>query len=653
MAKQFFVPDELFANKRKFGVKTDQWSGDGFFIDEKYQGKIGPTVADKKVRILVLLGLSILLLVLARIFYLQIIKGGEYRLVAEGNRIKTEIAISPRGIFYDRHNQPLVANEPKFSLFAQPCPLTEDEQQKEETIKQISFLTNLTSDKLEEKLKEMASACQKQKQQAGGDIFEQEILLVDDIGYQKAMFMEASPEKFIGLKWRLSAKRIYYGGEALSPILGYLGKISEEEWQKLRNNDYTFFDLIGRVGLEKEYEEVLRGQVQKNEKEVDARGQVIKTINQRPGQAGENLILSIDQDLNQKLFEVLKRQTRLIQKVKAAAVALKPATGEVLALVSLPSFDSNFFSEPQKYNNELKNILADVNQPLFNRVVSGEYPSGSTIKPLIGAAALEEKIITEWTQVLSTGGLQVEKWFFPDWQAGGHGLTNITKALAESINTFFYYLGGGWQDFKGLGLEKIVAYAKKFGLGNVLGIDLPNEAKGFLPTKEWKEMTKKEPWYIGDTYHLSIGQGDLLVTPLQLAAATAAVVNGGKLMQPFLIKEVVDVNSQKSILTKPKILNENFIDQKNLEIIKKGLRQAVTSGSARGLADLPLPVGAKTGTAQVGGGQPSHAWLTVFAPYENPEIVLVILIENGGEGSVTALPVAREVLAWWGSRNKK
>ena len=340
-------------------------------------------------------------------------------------------------------------------------------------------------------------------------------------------------------------------------------------------------------------------------------------------------------DFIKKITEVLKSQLQKINHRKAAVVAQDPQTGEILALVSLPGFDNNIFNDPKEYAMQLNSVLQDKDQPLFNRVISGEYPSGSTIKPMMAIAALEEKIISRWTSILSLGGIKINVWYYPDWKAGGHGKTTVTKALSESVNTFFYYIGGGYKDFKGLGLEKITKYAKKFGFGKMLGVDLPGEAEGFLPSREWKKQVKNEDWYIGDTYHLSIGQGDLLVTPLQINNLTSIIANNGIFYKP------------KLVVGKAEIIKQDFINQENISIIKQGLRQAVTSGSARYLNDLPFTSAGKTGTAQVGGGKDPHAWFTVFAPYENPEIVLTILIENGGGGDKTAVPVAKEILKWY------
>jgi penicillin-binding protein 2 len=236
---------------------------------------------------------------------------------------------------------------------------------------------------------------------------------------------------------------------------------------------------------------------------------------------------------------------------------------------------------------------------------------------------------------------------FSGLKAGGHGWTNITRALAESINTFFYIVGGGYENVAGLGIDKIKEYALKFGLGNELGIDLPNEASGFVPDEQWKLQAKDEVWYIGDTYHVAIGQGDILVTPLQVAEWTAVVANGGTLYQPRLIKQFLDQGNNLIKAATPKILNQNFISQNNIGIIRAGMRQTVTTGVAKSLQTLPMPTAAKTGTAQAGGDKLPFAWVTTFAPYNQPQVVVTVMIEEGGDGSSVATPVAKDILNWW------
>src|SRR6056297_1436507 len=248
---------------------------------------------------------------------------------------------------------------------------------------------------------------------------------------------------------------------------------------------------------------------------------------------------------------------------------------------------------------------------------------------------------------MSTGGIEVGQWFFPDWKSGGHGKTNIYKALAESVNTYFYMIGGGDEEFNGLGVKKLARYADKFNLGRKLGIDLTNENEGFIPTPEWKKENKNEDWYIGDTYHMSIGQGDVAVTPLQVAEYTAFFANNGKLFVPHLVKERHNdfLNIHKRF--DPILIRDNIISQENINIIQKGLRQTVSSGSGQALNYLDVEIAGKTGTAQWRLDEEPHAWWTCYAPYENPEIVLTVFVEEGGEGTDSAVPIANDFLYWW------
>jgi penicillin-binding protein 2 len=317
-------------------------------------------------------------------------------------------------------------------------------------------------------------------------------------------------------------------------------------------------------------------------------------------------------------------------------VALNPKTGEIYALVSLPSYDNNLFAQGIE-TDAFADLVEDKDQPLFFRAISGEFPSGSTFKPFVAYAALADRVVSEHTSFVSTGGLRVSDWFFPDWKAGGHGVTDVRKAISESVNTFFYIVGGGFDEFTGLGIERMMRSAEQFGFGRSTGIDLPGEASGFLPSKKWKEETKGERWYVGDTYHLAIGQGDFLTTPLQMAHATGIIANDGMRVAPHVI-------ASEAQYTGEQILD---LDSYSLSVVKQGMRQTVTSGSARSLAALPFSVAGKTGTAQASGNERFHSWFTGFASYEDPEIAIAVLVEEGGESTEAAVPLARELLYWW------
>jgi penicillin-binding protein 2 len=356
----------------------------------------------------------------------------------------------------------------------------------------------------------------------------QALFAADNIDYDKAMLIALELPRWPGVFLSTKIRREYLaptagsstpavlGESSFSHILGYTGKINDEEMKTL-SQDYSPIDYIGKTGLESSWEKELKGSPGRKNIEVDALGRQKKIINEVAAANGANLQLSINGALQQKAEEVAGLYLKRMNLRRASVIIMNPNNGEIMALVSLPGYDNNLFAggiSQEAYNK----FLNDPDRPLFSRAVSGEFPSGSTIKPIFAAGALQEKVINAATSFVSTGGLRIGEWFFPDWKAGGHGITDVRKALAFSVNTFFYYIGGGYGDFKGLGVSGLVKYAQLFGLGKLTGIDLPGERPGFVPTANWKEQTKKEPWYIGDTYHFAIGQGDVLVTPLQVAA---------------------------------------------------------------------------------------------------------------------------------------
>ena len=585
---------------------------------------------------LIFLLLGVLLL-FGRSTYLQVIRGTYFKAVAEGNRLRLKDIKANRGIFYDRSGKVMAENISSYSLAIIPVDLPKGENEQREISRQISKITGLAEEEIYSKIIQQSNFS-----------YEPEVIL-ENLNQDQAIMTKVLNSQYPGVILKIQNARNYLTAEtseSLTHVLGYVGKIEESQKQTYLEKNYSIDDYLGKTGLELFYEKELKGVNGREQVEVDATGQAKEMIASQKPINGQNLVLTLDLALQQKAEESLRQVLSGYGKKKGAVVILDPNSGEVLALVSWPSFDNNVFSRGLS-NEEYQKLINDQNNPLFSRAMSGEYPSGSTFKLVIGAAALQEGIINENTSFNSVGGISVSNWFFPDWKAGGHGWTNIYKALAESVNTFFYIIGGGYSNFEGLGVAKIKEYAQNFGLNQKLGIDLPNEAFGFLPSQDWKEKTKNEQWYIGDTYHLSIGQGDILVTPLQVAAWTSVFASGGKLFQPHLVKEILDSDNQLVKEIEPKIINQNFIEKNYLKIINHGLRQAVLTGSARGLGNLPISVAAKTGTAEWSSQKSPHAWLTAFAPYENPRIVVTVLVEEGGEGSSVALPVAREIINWW------
>ena len=581
--------------------------------------------------------------ILGRAAWLQVVKGSYYYELAEGNRIRIERLEAKRGVIYDREGRPLVRNSANFLLYFVPADLPKDSLERQAVIQRVS--ENLENLKPEDILNLLS------KIEPGSLESYQPLFIADNIDYDKAMTLYLESDNMPGVVITNKTRREYnLYSLSLSHVLGYTGKINDKELVKF-GSEYLPIDYIGKSGMENFWENEMKGSNGKKQIEVDALGKEKKIINQEAGQDGHNLVLSIDVELQKKLEESIINSLQKAHLNKACAIALDPNNGEILAMVSFPSYNNNDFARGMT-QAEYEKIANNPDRPLFNRCISGEYPSGSVIKPVIAAAALEENIINENTSFLSNGGIRIGQWFFPDWKAGGHGTTNVRKALAESVNTFFYYIGGGYQDFTGLGLERMVKYEKLFGLNTQTGIDMPGESSGFLPTEEWKQKTKGESWYVGDTYHLAIGQGDTLVTPLQVADYTAVFANGGSLYRPHIIRQVLNSQDQLIGEVDNQPIKSNVVSSKNINIIREGMRQTVTAGSARSLQSVPVEVAGKTGTAQWSTTKPTHAWFTGFAPYDKPQIVITILIEQGGEGSSVAVPIANEVLTWYFNQKK-
>lgn len=629
--EESFYFEKAYGKQKKFSNYTREYLGNSFTA--------------RRLFFLFLSVFIIFFFIFLRLFYLQIIQGADNRVLAENNRQRIVPIPAERGLIYDRNGLSLTKNIPNFSLAIIPQSLPRSVELRENIISKLSSLTGISVGEIRALLEEYK------------DYTYESIVIKENLEYDTALsILIALGDDLPGIQIQRGSKRLYLNIQteeittstpnSLSHVVGYIGKLNKDELKNLYSEGYYPSDLIGKTGIEKSYETFLRGTYGRKRIEVDAAGREQTVLAEEAPVPGFYLELSIDKIIQNKLEEIILSYLKNSNLRRVSAIVLDPNNGQVLALVSLPTFDNNDFSggiKKEIYNN----YLNDPDQPLFSRAYSGIFPSGSTIKPAIAAAAMEERIINAKTVFLSTGGLQVGQWFFPDWQAGGHGSTDVRRALAWSVNTFFYYIGGGYNNFTGLGVEKITEYLKKFGFGKILGLDLPGEEKGFLPSKEWKERVKNERWYVGDTYNLSIGQGDLLVTPLQVAAMTTVFANGGTLYKPEIIKAVIDPITKEEQPVESSILNENFINPDNIKTIRMGMKDCVDYGSCRRLSLLPISVAGKTGTAQWNSKKPNHAWFTSFAPFENPEITLTILVEEGGEGSATAAPIAYDFYKWW------
>ncbi|MDD5032400.1 MAG: penicillin-binding transpeptidase domain-containing protein, partial [Patescibacteria group bacterium] len=466
----FVIKSGRFGQVRGFSYRLG-WTEDSFTPGGGEKETIGRTFDFSKLRPIIIFMILALAVLVGRSAWLQIVKGDYYYSLAEGNRVRIERLEPKRGIIYDRNLNPLVRNVANSLLYLIPIDLPRGEGVRNEIIKEVSdILPELPAEEIKNKLSRI---------KIGTLDSYQPLFLADNISYEKAMLLYLKSADMPGVFLTDKTRREYdLSASSLSHVLGYTGKINEKELEK-SGDEYLPIDYIGKTGIEYFWENELKGESGKKYIEVDALGKEKKIISQSKTTDGHNLVLSLDLDLQKKLEEVMAAYLKRLNLSKAAAVIMDPNNGEILAMVSFPVYDSNKFAKGISAD-EYAALLNSPDNPLFNRVISGEYPSGSTIKPIIAAAALQEKIISEHTSFLSVGGIRIGQWFFPDWKAGGHGLTDVRKALAQSVNTFFYYIGGGFEDFFGLGVERIVNYAKQFGLGAQTGVDLAGEASGFL-----------------------------------------------------------------------------------------------------------------------------------------------------------------------------
>jgi penicillin-binding protein 2 len=636
--KEYIEPQETFLDslaqkkEREFGIS-----------EKKFETPLSRNI----LRGFFILFFVLIFILFVRTFQFQVIEGKDFEKLAEQNKFRIYQVRAERGVIYDKDGNQLVWNKPSFDLILDKNSLPRDESEKEKVLSEVSLLLNRNLDDL--------------KKQIGEDNGTSNILISENLDSMTLISLEVRIGDLAGFQIRNNEVRDYRAGADFSHLLGYTGKISAEEL-KADPDFYSIFDWTGKDGLEKSYEDVLRKNPGKLRVEKDAFGNVLSQEVTALPESGKSLVLWLDSGLQKKITEELENETAVLGTKTAAAVAMDPKTGGILAMVSLPDFDNNLFQKGGN-PNALKVLLEDDpknSHPLLNRVIAGLYPTGSTIKPLEAAAALQENIISPDKQINDDKGyITIPNPWDPssptikrDWSI--HGWVDMRSAIAQSCDVYFYTIGGGYKDQPGLGPTRIKKYLDLFGWDDKTGIDLPGETAGFVPDKDWKKKTLKENWVDGDTYNLAIGQGFLQVTPLEVVTAFSAIANGGKLLQPQMVQKVIDSDKNTAQEFQPKIIRENFIDPENLQVAREGMRWAVTGenspqASSIMLGSLPVAVAAKTGTAELGGNK-YHNWVTVFAPYDDPQIVLTVVLENVRGVQTAALPVARNILQWYFSQ---
>lgn len=559
-------------------------------------------------------------LIFARTFQSQVMDYEKLSALAQGNKFVINTLEAQRGVIYDKNFEQLVANRPSFSLILEKNRLPKNPIEKEIILKRVAWILELEKEKLERKINQQET---------------NRFVIADELDYKKLILLESKIKNLNGFSIENVGIRKYKDGSYFSHVIGFYRK----------GGDNT--------GLERFYNQFLSPNPGEIKRKRNVFGEIISENIISSPESGNSLVLWLDAELQRKLKQTLTKHIEAAGVERAAAVAIDPRTGGILALVSLPSFDNNLFSQGMT-QEQWRELSENKNLPFLNRVISGKYAAGSTIKPLIAAAALEENIVSGQTIIDGKSEIVIENPWFPDkpfifrdWMT--HGRINIKEAIADSSNVFFYIIGGGYRDFVGLGPERIKKYLELFGWSEKLGIDLPGEKKGFLPCREWKNKKFSPPdniWMPGDTYHFSIGQGFLTVTPLEVAVSFTAIANDGKLLSPRLVRKIVDKDKNIIKELEPVIIRQDFISEKNLDIVQKGMKGTVEHGTATILGRLPVSSAAKTGTAEIPKEGYNHSWLGVFAPYEDPEIVLTLIVEEGFGMHVAVIPTAYDVLSW-------
>ena len=574
--------------------------------------------------------IAVIAILFCRVFFLTVIKGSYYREVSKGNSIRSIVIQAPRGRIFDRSGIPLVNNIPSIDAVIIPFDIPKDDGKRKEIAEMVSKILGMNENEVESRLKENISNSLNA------------VLLKENITQDESLLLLEKSNSIPGINIEKTAIRSYVDGSIFSHILGYEGKIEKKELEEKKG--YLLTDYIGKQGIEKSYEQYLRGIHGADQVEVDSMGNIkreVGIINPKPG---SDLMLSIDADLQKKIYDSLNDILEKTETKTAAAVAINPQNGEVLAIVSIPSFDNNLFA--QKISEaDYSKLISDPSKPLFNRAISGEYPPGSTIKPAVATAALSEGTISPSTIISGLGGvLRIGSYSFGDWKA--HGPSDVRKAIAESNDIFFYTIGGGYGNIEGLGMSRMKKWENLYGFGQKTGIDIGGESDGLIPDEEWKLERFNEKWSLGNSYHAAIGQGYVTATPLQLANYVAAIANNGTLFKPHIVSQIKK-NDGTSTLIQPQIIRTGFVSSEVMNVVREGMRQVVTDGTAQSLKDLSVEVAGKTGTAQFGTGDQTHGWFVSFAPYNNPQIAMVVLVEGGGEGHSSALPATKEIYKWY------
>ena len=581
---------------------------------------------NNRLEVLSIIVVLVFVSLVSRLGYLQVVQGKYYGQKADGNRIRLVPTMAPRGIFFDRNGIALVSNLPGFTVSLLPV----SGGIPEEIIIKLADILKINTEEIKSKLS-----------QNNGKF--EPVRIKANIGPDIVTKIEERRSELPGVVIEIQPIRSYVNNELGAHLFGYVSEINDVELEKSKADGYKTGDIVGKFGLEKVYDRELRGADGGDQVEVDVTGRPVNVLGKKDTVPGKNLVLTIDYRL-QKAAEVaideqlqyLQTKTEFRNAKAAAAIAMNPKTGEILAMVSRPTFNPNLFAGGIS-NKDWKLINENPNNPMDNKTISGEYPPGSTFKIVTGTAALELGKVTPEEQILDTG----KHWIIDKGNAEGEalGLINFKQALSKSDNVYFYEMGNR------LGIDNLEKYARMFGLGEYTGINLPGESNGLVANKRYKEKNYNEDWYLSETFDAAIGQGFQLATPLQIAVMLSEIANGGHRYRPYLVSKIASANGEVVKTFAPEEVGSITISPSTLSLVRESLRDVALEGGtgAAAFRDFPVSIAGKTGTAENSHGS-DHGWFIAYGPFEDPRIVVVVIVEQGGFGAGSAAPIAKKIL---------
>ena len=559
-----------------------------------------------------------------RIFYMQILKGSYYKSESDGNRMRQIPVQAARGVMYDRNGKIMAGSRSAYSIIL--SDVNKDKDIPEIELNRLASLLNISASEIKEKIS-------KNKKSFGG------IVIARDVGIDVATQIEERRDEYPNFNIEVYPLRVYPLNDAGGQILGYVGEAGEED-RDSNGNTYQLGTIIGRAGLEAQFNEYLEGTNGTKLVEVDASGHPIKILNGIPVTRGHNIRLTLDSRVQKAAEDAIKEQMITLGSsgsfaTGASAVAMDPQTGAILAMVSWPSYDSNHFSQGISAK-EWNSLITNPNHPMQNRTISSMYPPGSTFKVITGAAALEAHVMTPSEQIYDSG----KHWVIDKRNAQGEafGWIDFYQAMAKSDNVYFYEMG------RRLGIDRLAAMSRAFGLGKKTGIDLPGETEGNVASEEYKREVFNQDWYLGETFDAAIGQSYTLVTPLQMAVVYSAIANGGYRYRPYLVTRIDNFDGTPLKIYSPEVMGTVPISKTTLETIQASILGVMKKEGTGGFlfADYPIPIAGKSGTAETNGID--NGWFIAYAPYDKPEIVVVVMFEHSGFGADSAAPVVKKMM---------